>query len=251
MNDGSTTVAPGPIIQDVVINHSGAYGLQVSFNEEDDPTPPILQSLSISNSMRAPILMDAAAVGGLGTSHRFDQNGENYIEIGTGLNSGIFFSQSWRAHDIPYYLPEGLYVRDNNPNVDYTTFTLEPGVTLLVGEDENITIGSLYGDAKLIAEGTVNQPISMTRLNETSGNWGSLRFDAYNATKHHLQYVNLLHAGTSSSGTITNPLNSTAAIHFGGSGSLNAEYLAIKHSKNGAIYQSNGYISLVDGPDCG
>ena len=151
------TDGAGPVLEHVTVRNSGAYGIAVRVASTDD-TPPLLSSLTISNSVRAPVLFWASAVGGLGTGNVFTGNGEQAIEVRTGTVTGgvIVYSQTWQTQPVPYHLSGPVL------DVGGTTtpaLTLQPGTILKLDPDLEIRLQQ----GRLNAEGTAAAPITFER----------------------------------------------------------------------------------------
>ena len=243
--------SPGayPLVKDVTINDSGAFGLVVESDGYDDETPPALSGLTINNSARAPMLLDVAAVGGLGQGNTFTGNVTNTIQVGwfhgpTLNGHGLLgYSQIWRAQPVPYEITGDVVLRDADQAGDPATLTIEPGTSFLVHPDVGIDIGTLFNaNTALLAEGTATDPITFTRLSETSGPWDNLTFglDPDAQTSSRLSYVNVLYGGgTASSGA-------RAAVEQQGEGSLILDHVQILHSENAGFYAGNGSATIND-----
>ena len=153
--DAHLTDGAGPVVEDVTVRNSGAYGIYVRVRSEDT-TPPLLSGLTVTNSARAPVLIWASAVGGLGEGNTFTGNAEEAIEVraGTVLGGDIRFSQTWLRQPIPYRMVNegGLGVN----GATTPTLALMPGTTFRMDPDFTITIAK----AHLVVEGTLAEPIT-------------------------------------------------------------------------------------------
>jgi len=119
-----------------------------------------------------------------------NDNTPNHIEIGYSgnTNSRIPDGMTLKNTGVPYYFPYGL-----NHNAG-SILTIEAGIEILVGADQNIVISS---GSKLIAdgdEGTAQKPITFRPLTETAekGSWGGIEFQT---SGNKLNYVNIKNGG--------------------------------------------------------
>ncbi len=185
-----------PTIDRVTINDSGSYGLFIR-NRSDDQTPPALSNLSINGSTNAPLLLYAASVGGLSDGNSFSSNGDQVIEVRvtTGVGGSIKISQTWRNQPLPFELVgtgavNTLAIGDTS---NLPVLTLEPGITMWVGEDIFIRVN--HGG--LIAEGTATEPITFTSVRGSGPLWQQIVFERNVVHGSRLAYVNIEHAGNS------------------------------------------------------
>ncbi|MEM7705899.1 MAG: Ig-like domain-containing protein [Pseudomonadota bacterium] len=226
-----------PMVDHVTINRSGSYGFYLQHNE-NDVTPPSVTNVTINDSANAPILADAGALGGLGGSNSFNNNGVQRIEVGSGINSGIFQHATWQDHGIPYELTEGIYVRTTGLTPDAVRWTLDPGVTLLVRPEKTIVIGS-NTDATLLARGTEAKPITITRIDDSSDYWGQLLFAGN--TDSVLEHVHISWGGETDSSPDT-----TGMIRQNDDGTLTISNSSIEFSQSSGFYQFGGDLYLRD-----
>ena len=92
---------------------------------------------------------------------------------------------------IPYVITQSYVEIDDNAEV-----TIEPGVTIAMGEDSYISVG-YYSSAKLTAVGTEEKPITFTSnaKDKAAGDWGEIRFYEYASKSSALKYCNIEYAG--------------------------------------------------------
>ncbi len=224
--DGTT-----PLIDEVTISDSGSYGIYARTRSTDD-TPPALTNLTISGSARAPILLYAAAAGGLGGGHTLTGNGEDVIEIraGTVLGGSVEYDQTWLNHAVPYKLVSDFGVvtidGDNEP-----ILTIEPGVTLLIGESS----GFWVQQGALVAEGTASEPITFTRVDNSSPAWRNIRvtFEALpGATR-------LSHA------VIEHTEDTSGAIYLSNT-KASFDHLTLRENSGPGIRVRNSFVNVSD-----
>ncbi len=72
------------------------------------------------------------------------------------------------------------------------TLTIEPGVVMLFGAGNEMTI---WDDGRLSAVGTATDSIVLRGMEATRGYWGGLRFYHSNSTQNRLEYVTIEHGG--------------------------------------------------------
>ena len=92
---------------------------------------------------------------------------------------------------IPYVITQSYVDIDDNAEV-----TIEPGVTIAMGEDSHISVG-YYSSAKLTAVGTEEKPITFTSnaKDKAAGDWDGIRFYEYASKSSALKYCNIEYAG--------------------------------------------------------
>ncbi|MEM8532161.1 MAG: Ig-like domain-containing protein [Chloroflexota bacterium] len=228
----------GPIFEHVTVEDSGSNGVNIGVREEGDPSAPIFSNLTVKDSARAPITTDAAGVSGLSSDTTFTGNAIQRIQVqGDNLDGGMFFDQYWRKHDIPYELLGSVYIRENYDAREFSTWTIEPGVTILVNPFKSITIGSLFGDAQLIAEGTAEEPITIKPLQAGGDPWGGINFDPFSVVDSVLRHVKLQNGGG-------NVDDRSAVISKSGSGQLTLDHVEISGSANGALSSGDGNVRI-------
>ena len=146
----------------------------------------------ISNCGWAPLRAEyLGALQNISNNNTFtNDNTPNHIEIGYSgnTNSRIPDGMTLKNTGVPYYFPYGL-----NHNAG-SILTIEAGIEILVGADQNIVISS---GSKLIAdgdEGTAQKPITFRPLTETAekGSWGGIEFQT---SGNKLNYVNIKNGG--------------------------------------------------------
>ena len=150
MYDAGISADPGPVVGNVTIRNSGAYGVYVRVHS-DDTTPPLLSGLTITSSTASPVLIWASAVGGLGAGNAFADNGVEVVEVRT---DPIRFDQTWLRQPIPYRL-----VNEGTLGIDgplTPTLTLSPGSVFEMDAELLISVAK----GRLIAEGTEAEPIT-------------------------------------------------------------------------------------------
>lgn len=230
----------GPIFEHVTVEDSGSNGVNIGVREESDPSAPTFSNLTVKDSARAPITTDAAGVSDLSSDTTFTGNALQRIQVqGDNLDGGMFFDQYWRKHDIPYELLGSVYIRENYDARAFSTWTLEPGVTILVNPFKSITIGSLFGDAQLIAEGTAQEPITIKPLQDGGDPWGGITFDPFSVVDSVLRHVKLQNGGG-------NVDDRSAVIAKSGSGQLTLDHVKISGSANGGSTAETGvYVSAT------
>lgn len=239
-------VNPAPYIDHIEVAGSSAYGIHVQFSNTDDPTPPALSNLTVRNSVLAPIIMEAAAVGGLGEGNLFEGNGIQAIQIhgDSGLGA-MFYDIRWRKQPVPYEVLGSIYIRNEYNDRPYSTWTIDPGTTVWVNENKNLTIGSLFGDSRLVARGTISEPITITLRVPQSGTahsradarWGAIQLSNWYAkVQHELAHVVLGYGGASNHAV----LNKTDG------GTLLLEHVEIHDSASSAVYLSDGHLVARD-----
>jgi hypothetical protein len=121
--------------------------------------------------------------------------------------------------------------------------TVEAGTTFLMHPDVGFSIGTLSnGNTALMVNGTAAQPVTFTRLDDTSNPWGSIQFALDNdaAGNSHLSHTHLLYGGGDT------PENREAVLEQLGHGTLTLDHVEVKFSANAGVYAGNGSINVTD-----
>lgn len=143
-----------PVLDQLTIDGSGAYGLVVDMGSTD-PTPPAITGLTITGSARAAARVEPQAVGGIGSGLTLTGNTHDRIEV---EGRTVTVDMLWRDHDAPYLLLGNMSVRSA------AVWTVAPGTEISVCDDCQIQITS-NSAGTLIAEGTVAEPIVFQAAN--------------------------------------------------------------------------------------
>ncbi|MBN2507718.1 MAG: lamin tail domain-containing protein [Verrucomicrobia bacterium] len=99
------------------------------------------------------------------------------------LSGNIEDNRTLRAEDGPYLVTGDLYVET------HVTLTVAPGATLYLAD--GVTV---HGQGRLVAEGSPEQRIRISRPPGSTGTWRSLRF-SNPAVEHRLRHVDIEHGG--------------------------------------------------------
>jgi hypothetical protein len=228
---------PTPLIDHVTVRDSNGYGIDVEATG-GDPKPAQLTNVTIENSALHPVNVDVNAVGGIGDGFNASGNMTDTIRV---RDNELNFDSHWRAHSIPYEVVEGFSIRSNYPNEDLVpaVWTIDPGVTILMHPGVGVGIGSLYGEAQVMAQGTADNPITFTRLNANSDPWGGFSFSAYSDIDSEFHYVNMEYGG--------GLVDAREAVFLKrGHSKLILENVSITQSQNGAIWNFGGDVWVKD-----
>ncbi|MEM9532045.1 MAG: right-handed parallel beta-helix repeat-containing protein [Pseudomonadota bacterium] len=222
------TAASTPVLDHLTINNSGAYGL-VLLHNESDPTPASVSNVTINNSAAGAILSEISALSGLAGVNQFNGNGSDRIEV---RRSNLRIPAVWRNHGVPYEVLDSLSL--TTAVGEPVEWRLEPGVRLLMHPDTslNITNGSLT------AVGTAAQPVTITRLSETSGFWNHILFNGDDGDSV-LDHVTVEFGGATA-GTLTND----EMIFKGMDGRLSINNSVLRSSQSNGIGASDGDITI-------
>jgi hypothetical protein len=117
------------------------------------------------------------------------------------------------------FVEESVAVRD-------ATLTIEPGTSIVMGADAELSFGGNGGTARLAAAGTSAEPIRFCGREEEAGYWGSLRLREDVATDSVLSHVLVSDAG----GVATHD----AAVSF--EGAVRIDDLQVKNSGQVGVY---------------
>lgn len=175
-----------------------------------------------------------------------DNNGADTPEIETEL-SGRVTEDLTLVSGNTYTLTSSLQV------VAPATLTIEPGVTIISQNNGNINYILIEQGAKIMAEGTADNPIVMTAENKAAGAWGGLHICGY-------AHTNSGESTTSEIGGApyggNNDSDNSGVLRY-----IRIEYSGLaldsEHEANGiSLYGvGNGtdisYIQIVDGSDDG
>lgn len=221
-----------PILDQVRVEQSASNGIFIYPDVENDPSPPALSRVTITDSARAPLRMAAAAATGLGEGIVTENNAIEHIQIlGDNLLGMIYYDQFWRNHGIPYEILGTLRMNNRDPEKAFSTWEIAPGTTLLIHQNRNLVIGGLSSNVRLLARGTAEAPITFTRANEQTEQWGQIEFNNFNTADSELHWVELLYGG----GTVNESRN-PGVLDQQGRGKLTLDHVTIKFSKNAALY---------------
>ena len=228
---------PTPLIDHVTLRDSHGYGITVDATGSDS-SPAQLTHVTVTGSSLQPINVNVNAVGGLGAGLTVTGNMTDTIRV---FQDRMTFDSRWRDHGVPYEVTRGFAIRSNYPNEDVVpaVWTLDPGVTVLMHPGTGVTVGSLYGEAQVMARGTADAPITFTRLSATSDPWGGFSFDAFSDFDSEFEHVTFAYGG-GLAGT------REAVFLKSGDGNLLMSEVAIQQSQNGAIRISDGDVWIKD-----
>jgi len=151
-------------ISNSTIRHSESNGVEI-----DDDADPIFNGNTITSNAKSPIAGDFENLGSIGYGS-YTGNGNDFIDLLSGTLSD---NATLLKQDIPY--------RMNGYNkVDNATLIIEPGTTILMNADADITISTGAG---FIADGTPAEAITFTGATAQNGFWDYVEFesDAVNA----------------------------------------------------------------------
>jgi hypothetical protein len=224
------SVDGGPLLEHVTIRNSGSYGLYVR-TDDTVANPFALSNLTVSGSARAPLLVYAGAMRGLGSNLNLSGNAEDVIEIGAGIVGGgrTRYDQTWRNYGVPYKLRDKnvvTLVDDRNP-----ILRIEPGVTIQMGEEAGFRLTR----GGLIAEGTAAEPITFERAPDAPAPWGNIEIDdRFSPSASSLAYVNILDAG--------DPQGAVAIR----SGTLSIKHAQIRRSAGPGVYLADSFLQISD-----
>lgn len=146
---------------------------------------------TIKNVPSYPIwIADDEPLHSLGTGNNFIANGKNMIYVSDSYIT-LEDHLTLKRMSIPYYFPSGYDIRGA------FKYTIEPGVTMLIGSAENIDINE---ETTFIADGTIDAPITIRGLEDEPGYWNGIY---YNSKKSQsvMNYVNISGGGYDDSWT--------------------------------------------------
>jgi len=163
---------------------------------------------------KAPVFSNLAASG----------NGADGVALGYGILNG---DATWYNMGLPYFL-QGIITVSSG-----VTLTVEPGVTVL-GE----TSSDLLVDGRLVAVGTVTQPITFTAVDTATG-WGGISIEGTSAVKNigsRLRYVTVAYGGHS-------PNSSNLVLDYA---QAVIDHATIKYSLSNGIDARNNSLGSIE-----
>ncbi|HSM24146.1 MAG TPA: Ig-like domain-containing protein [Anaerolineaceae bacterium] len=227
---------PSPTLNHVIINNSGAYGMNLRVNS-DDETPPSINNIMINNSASGALLVNAQTLGGLGSNNQYVNNNPNTIQVISGGGSRLYHSQIWQNQGIPFEMLGDAIVAAETGSDDFPRLTIKEGITFLMHPNASLIIGTSLGRGGTISiEGTADEPTLFTRLNDSSAPWDRLWLQSYPNTVSKIQHANFLFGGGGSG---------TAAIYQSGEGTLTLENVQTNGSA-AAGFHGRGIVRITD-----
>lgn len=228
-----------PAFDNVTINNSSSNGIYIE-NASDDQTPAVVTNTTINNSTDAAIRMDVDSFPGIGSGNQFNGNGSDTIQLMGGGISRVAYSQTWSNPGMPVELEAGTVIIASDELEAPAEVTIEAGLTFLMHPEAILSVGtSLSRPGSLYANGTAAEPITFTRLDATSANWGRLWLQQYDTSEVELNNV-ILEYGGSRDGTLP---EDNGMIY--GSGPLTINDSIIRHSSSNGIYFTEG-VALIN-----
>jgi hypothetical protein len=227
-----------PLLDHVIVRGSNGHGITVDATGSD-PYPTQLTYVTVEDSSLHPVNVNVNAVGGIGQGFMASGNMTDTIRV---FQDEMNFDSRWRNHGMPYeVVGEGFSIRSNyqDDEVVPAVWTIDPGVTVLMHPGAGVTVGSLYGEAQVMAKGNVVSSITFTRLSETSEPWGGFSIGAYSDLNSEFEHVNFSYGG-GVSGT------RKAVFTKQGSSQLILTNVSIQHSQNGAVWNFGGSTWIKD-----
>lgn len=222
-----------PAIDQVTITNSDNYGLSIRF-PSTDRTPPAISNVSVSGSAAAAALVDLEALGGLGRGNSFTGNMTDTIQI-RGSGSRVYFTQLWRNQGVPFELLGSATIAAESSADTMPVVTMEEGTLFRLAPDVNLNVGTSLGRrGALVANGTATEPITFTRLSDTSGPFGALRLELYPES-----YVNFSHVNVSDGGQ-----GEVGMIDQYGNGSVNFDFVNVTDSQSDGLYVRDGAVTI-------
>ncbi len=150
----------------------------------DDPGANLtIEETSFENN-EMPLWLPNNLLGNL-ASLSFDGNDNGYVRTGIAA-APVTDEQTWPAFEVPYRVRNGIDLG--------TTLTLDPGVTIEFREGVGVDVS---GDGRLTAEGSADEPITLTGVEEERGFWAGLYFQGTVSDDNVLNHVVVEYAGGS------------------------------------------------------
>lgn len=140
---------------------------------------------TIKNFPMYPIWLDSnEALYSLGTDNNFIANGKNMLCVDFSYFE-LEDHVTLKKMSVPYYFPEGYDIREAYK------YTIEPGVTMLFG---SVTQFDISAETTLIANGTIDAPITIRGLEDEPGYWSGIYYNSEKAQSV-MNYVNISGGG--------------------------------------------------------
>jgi large repetitive protein len=157
---------------------------------------------SVLNENTHPLWIAVDNIPSIGQGNIIEAPAHMGIKVGYGSNlNRVTRNTVWEEQTVPFYFERNIEIRNN------ATLTIEPGVALRFAHDRAIEVGVGNEDAKLIAVGTIEKPITFMSAASSpqAGNWRGIRFMTNTLPGSVMDYCIVKHgAGLSSyNGNIT------------------------------------------------
>ena len=151
-------------ISNSTVRHSESNGVEI-----DENAAPLFNGNTITSNAKSPIVGDFENLGYIGQGS-YSGNGNDFIDL---LSGTLTDNATLLMQDIPYRM-------NGYNNIDNATLTIEPGTTILMNANADITINTGAG---FIADGTPAEAIVFTGATAQNGFWDYIEFesDAVNA----------------------------------------------------------------------
>ena len=184
-------------ITNTTLRGSGGYGLFVNSNG----TLADFEGNSITENAEAPISIAATEMAKLDAGSILSGNGTDAVEV-RGSDTNIPGS-TWSALDVPYQMSGETQVRG-----DDTELTVEPGAEFQFERGAQL---SFRDESTSFIEGTQDEPILFTGVEEEPGFWNGLYYRDTDNPDNTLDWVVVEHAGREAVGSGNEAANVTVA----------------------------------------
>ena len=185
----------------------------------------------------------------MGSNNTYVANNKNMIYVN---NSSVDLDDhvTLKRMSVPYYFPNGYDL--------YGAFkyTIEPGVTMLIGSANNIDVNA---ETTFIANGTIDAPITIRGLEDEPGYWEGIYYNSLKAQSI-MNYVNISGGGYNDSWTnrFNLQISNGARLTITNCVISNSQYYGIEldrpsvmeritHSNNTFLNCQGGNVWLEDG----
>ncbi|MEM9728828.1 MAG: putative Ig domain-containing protein [Myxococcota bacterium] len=157
-----------PAVRESIIRESLNYGLYAASGAGSDAIDWFADNTVTANA-RSPISMGADDVSTLGANLGLTGNGEDRVFVRTSTVTRA--DASWRNYGVPFFLNQGLVIRNAS------VMTLEPGTELRFGGGRRVQVSTGSEQGTLIATGTPESPIRMVPDSGAAGDWDGIQLD--------------------------------------------------------------------------
>ncbi|MBN2681610.1 MAG: hypothetical protein JXR58_03825 [Bacteroidales bacterium] len=154
---------------------------------------------TISNCGMHAMDVDVNCVATISATNSFSVTGNYGIKVS---NTELKGTVTWNKLDVPYFINDGLWLDAETGTAE---LTLAPGCVVKMGANQGIFVGN-YHYAKLIANGTASEPITITSgaASPSAGDWSYVEFGTNNNAGSILNFCNISYGGNNTDYGIIN-----------------------------------------------
>ncbi|MFW5966991.1 MAG: hypothetical protein ACOCV2_05705 [Persicimonas sp.] len=211
--DGATRVQ----ITNSTLRHSEGFGMAVR-NES------VLESFEDNTvtDNEAPARISANRVEQLGTTSEFEGNEDDHIHVYGDVVDAV----TWPRLDVPYLMQELVTVEEE------AYLTIAPGTTLIFTQDTGIWA---Y-EGILTAQGTADEPILFTGVEQIPGYWLGLEFHATNSGDNIIEHAVVEYGGSDTFPSSGSGVANITVTDFYGATRLRLNETTVRASGDAGLY---------------